>query len=396
MSAGNFTFDLTMPKRSCVVGDPVITVNVDPKLFSLLNSPSAAPIFQSWEITLKIFFYVVAFLLDVVGNSIVILIIGLNRKMRTTTNLLILNLAVSDLLVGIFCMWVHVGNQITSEWPFGEFVCKFNTFVQVVVVTSSVLTLTVISVERFLAIVFPLKARWSPFHTAIIVTAIWFVSASVACPQLVVRSVFEYQWKDRNEVFCDEVWPRVYQDSACNTFQPTKLAYYIMGGVVMYFVPIVVMVTAYTIITVKLIRRRVPGSSISGTTNARDRTKRKVIRMLVAVLSVFVLCWTPQQVLLLWDTFSSSEKNAKYMSTVKYVALYVAYLNSALNPILYCGFNDNFRKGFSVALRRVCKSNRIAPDDTIDGPTRTIQPVNNNISRHLEPRRDVFITNNVS
>ena len=130
MSVINFKFDSMMPKRSCVAGDPVPSVDVDPKLFSLLNSPSAAPYFESWEISLKIVFYVIAFFLDVIGNSVVILIIGMNRKMRTTTNVLILNLAVSDLLVGVFCMWVHVGNQITPEWPFGEIVCKFNTFVQ--------------------------------------------------------------------------------------------------------------------------------------------------------------------------------------------------------------------------------------------------------------------------
>ena len=143
-------------------------------------------------------------------------------------------------------------------------------------VTSSVLTLTVISVERFLAIVFPFKARWSTFHTAIIVTGTWFLSASVACPQLVVRRVSEYQWKDRNEVICDEVWPRVYRDSTCNTYQPIKLAYYIVGGVVMYFVPIVVMVTAYSIITMRLIKRKVPGTLASASSSAQDRKKRKV------------------------------------------------------------------------------------------------------------------------
>ena len=72
----------------------------------------------------------IRFLLALVGNIIVILIVVLNKRMKTTTNVFLLNLAVSDLMVGCFCMWVHLGNSITKEWPFGEYVCKVNTFMQ--------------------------------------------------------------------------------------------------------------------------------------------------------------------------------------------------------------------------------------------------------------------------
>ncbi|CAL1543156.1 unnamed protein product, partial [Lymnaea stagnalis] len=81
-----------------------------------------------WEIAIKVVFYVIAIVMDLVGNVIVILIIALNRKMRSTTNVLIINLAVSDLMVGTFCMWIHLGNQTSPNWPFGWFMCKFSTF----------------------------------------------------------------------------------------------------------------------------------------------------------------------------------------------------------------------------------------------------------------------------
>ena len=89
--------------------------------------PEAVPV---WEIALKLTFYVVIFLIDIIGNTIVVLIIVLIKRMRTPTNILILNLAISDLMVGMFCMWVHAGNQITTVWPFGQYVCKVNTFIQ--------------------------------------------------------------------------------------------------------------------------------------------------------------------------------------------------------------------------------------------------------------------------
>ena len=93
----------------------------------LMNIPKPLPV---WEIALKVTFYVIIFVIDITGNTIVVLIVAMIKRMRTPTNILILNLAISDLMVGLFCMWVHAGNQITNTWPFGSYVCKVNTFIQ--------------------------------------------------------------------------------------------------------------------------------------------------------------------------------------------------------------------------------------------------------------------------
>ena len=113
---------------TCVEGEPKVIFE---EVYYLPYMP-APPSHQhpTWEVALKISFYVLAILMDLVGNVIVILIIVLNRKMRTTTNTLIANLAISDLMVACFCMWVHAGNSVTSQWPFGRFFCKVNTFFQ--------------------------------------------------------------------------------------------------------------------------------------------------------------------------------------------------------------------------------------------------------------------------
>lgn len=113
--------------ETCVAGE------IAPPLpYNYSKYDSGIPIVSppAWEIAVKAIFYIVAMFLDFIGNSIVIMIILLNRKMRTTTNLLLLNLAVSDLMVGMFCMWVHIGNQLSTDWPFGAFMCKFSTFCQ--------------------------------------------------------------------------------------------------------------------------------------------------------------------------------------------------------------------------------------------------------------------------
>ncbi|XP_025076431.1 QRFP-like peptide receptor isoform X1 [Pomacea canaliculata] len=347
---------------TCTVGAAVPEdTSLDPSFFLQFDSPSPPQVFPPWEVALKVTFYVIAFLLDVVGNVMVLLIISLNKRMRSATNVLLLNLAVSDLMVAAFCMWAHLGNQITSNWPFGPFVCKINTFIQVTSVTASVLTLTAISLERFMAIVFPLKARWtSAVNVASIVTT-WLLSVAVASPHLFVRRQFQQTWRDRQEVWCDEQWAKEYRDKDCNTWEPGKVAYYSVEGIVMYFLPVLVMIIAYTIIGVKLLTRKAPGILITSTAFAQEKAKRKVIKMLVAVLTAFVVCWTPQQVMLLWDLFRPRVKVPDYVKTVKYSAVYVAYFNSALNPILYGGFNDNFRRGFRDVFRCLRK-NKVHPD----------------------------------
>ena len=132
----NLTFSPSSPASnasqagSCVVGAVAPEGPADLSIFQQFKAPSQPPDIPDWETALKIAFYVLAFLVTLTGNSLVILVICLNKRMRSTTNILLLNQALSDLMVAAVCMWVHLGNSITPEWPFGPLVCKVNTFCQ--------------------------------------------------------------------------------------------------------------------------------------------------------------------------------------------------------------------------------------------------------------------------
>uniref|UniRef100_A0A0L8HHY3 G-protein coupled receptors family 1 profile domain-containing protein n=1 Tax=Octopus bimaculoides TaxID=37653 RepID=A0A0L8HHY3_OCTBM len=309
--SGNITFNNSI-SSFCLPGSTVKQKDIS-RLVHMFQAPSPAPVIAIHEIVLKISLYVVAFIMDIVGNVLVMLIIYLNKRMHCTTNYLIMNLAISDILVGLFCMWVHIGNQITPEWPFGDLVCKVNTFIQVIAVTLSVLSLTTISADRFMAIVFPLRSRMSSTKASIVISMIWFISISVAAPQLIVRQQSEFTWADRHEIYCDEVWPTVYINTKCETDQPVRKIYYIIFILVLYFIPILVMIVAYSIIVLTLMKRKAPGVAILSTTLAQEKSKRKVIKMLIIVLIVFILCWSPQQILLLWGLFRSKKQVRIYI-----------------------------------------------------------------------------------
>lgn len=101
------------------------------RIMSFFKAPDP-PEIPTWEIGLKITFYIPSIVINLVGNSLVILILVFNKKMRTTTNLLILNLSVSDIFVACFCSWIHLVSQVTAgnQWLFGAFMCKFSSFAQ--------------------------------------------------------------------------------------------------------------------------------------------------------------------------------------------------------------------------------------------------------------------------
>ncbi|GFY73663.1 trissin receptor [Trichonephila inaurata madagascariensis] len=93
------------------------------------------------------------------GNLLVMLVVIMHRRMRTITNFFLTNLAVADLCVGLFCVYQNLSFYLTSHWAFGEFLCKMYHFIHSLSYTASIAILTVISVERYVAIVHPMLSK---------------------------------------------------------------------------------------------------------------------------------------------------------------------------------------------------------------------------------------------
>lgn len=126
------------------------------------------------------------FMIGIVGNALVIIVVIKNAHMRTITNILIVNLAIGDFLVILICLPATVFQDVTQNWVFGEVMCKLVVFVQYISVCVSVMTLTVISYERFYAIVYPLKFQATMFRAKIILMAIWVLSVIINLPHPIV------------------------------------------------------------------------------------------------------------------------------------------------------------------------------------------------------------------
>lgn len=118
------------------------------------------------------------------GNLLVILVVLLNKNMHSTTNLLIVNLAAADLLFVIFCVPFTAVDYVTQHWPFGKIWCRSVQYLIVVTAYASIYTLVLMSIDRFLAVVHPIRSRMlrTEHITKIAIFTLWTVVLTVSMP----------------------------------------------------------------------------------------------------------------------------------------------------------------------------------------------------------------------
>lgn len=97
-------------------------------------------------------------ILGLFGNALVVIVVSANQQMRSTTNLLIINLAIADLCFIVFCVPFTATDYILPFWPFGDMWCKMVQYLIVVTAYASVYTLVLMSLDRFLAVVHPIAS----------------------------------------------------------------------------------------------------------------------------------------------------------------------------------------------------------------------------------------------
>lgn len=119
-----------------------------------------------------------------IGNVLVVFVVLSNPQMRSTTNLLIINLASADLLFVIFCIPFTAVDYVIRVWPFGDLWCKIVQYLIVVTAHASVYTLVLMSLDRFMAVVYPVVSRSlrTERNTIKAITILWFIIVATAIP----------------------------------------------------------------------------------------------------------------------------------------------------------------------------------------------------------------------
>ncbi|XP_069700376.1 tachykinin-like peptides receptor 99D isoform X2 [Periplaneta americana] len=275
------------------------------------------------------------------GNLIVIWIVLANKRMRTVTNYFLVNLSVADAMVSTLNVTFNYTYMLNSDWPFGRLYCKISQFVAVLSICASVFTLMAISIDRYMAIMNPLRPRMGRRTTLCIALGIWVVGTALSMPMLVFFTTFAHEFSDGGiRVVCYAEWP---DGPSTESYQ--EYIYNVLFMILTYFLPISSMTFTYA-----RVGRELWGSQSIGECTQRQldniRSKRRVVKMMIVVVSIFAVCWLPFHIYFIVTSIAPEITTTKYIQEV-YLAIYwLAMSNSMYNPIIYCWMNSRFRRGF--------------------------------------------------
>uniref|UniRef100_A0A3Q1APD8 G-protein coupled receptors family 1 profile domain-containing protein n=1 Tax=Amphiprion ocellaris TaxID=80972 RepID=A0A3Q1APD8_AMPOC len=313
----------------------------------------------AWRVALWSVAYSTVLAVAVFGNLIVIWIILAHKRMRTVTNYFLLNLAFADVSMAAFNTLINFIYATHGEWYFGEVYCRFHNFFPVTAVFASIYSMTAIAIDRYMAIIHPLKHRLSAKATMGVIVCIWSLAVVLAFP----LCYFSTTRTLPRRTLCYVSWPRTADD---------PFMYHIIVTVLVYLLPLVVMGITYTIVGVTLWGSEIPGDS-SDNYLGQLQAKRKVVKMMIIVVVTFALCWLPYHVYFIVTGLNKRLSKWKYIQQVYLSVLWLAMSSTMYNPIIYCCLNSRFRAGFKKVFRW-CPFVRVSSYDELELQNTRLRP----------------------
>ncbi|MBN3313867.1 CCR9 protein, partial [Atractosteus spatula] len=274
--------------------------------------------------------YWIICLLGAVGNLLVVAIyVHIKHRLKTMTDMYLLNLAIADLLF-LFTLpfWA---SEATSGWSFGTVICKLVSGMYKINFFSSMLLLTCISVDRYIAIVRAAKSQNFKFrqfcYSKLVCVGVWLCAIALSLPELIFAQ--DKKDYDGKESFCKMVYPSVDNNS-------TKILVLAIQISVGFCIPVAVMLFCYAVIVQTLLQ-------------AKNFEKHKALRVILAIVAVFILSQLPYNGALVVKaidatnvTITDCDLSMKF-DIAHQIMQSLAYMHSCLNPILYAFIGVRFR-----------------------------------------------------
>lgn len=285
---------------------------------------------------------------SVFGNILAIFVFVTGKRCRTDIRPFLINLAVADLIMGIFCIPFTFTVVILGTWIFTKPMCPIVLFLQLFSVTMSVSTNMAIGIDRLIAVTNPLKSRITTSKTHYTIASIWLIAVSIASVQFFVAKANVHGIGDNAKMECAETWSEPEH----------RMAYSWVVMLLTCIVPLVMLIITYSIVGNVLWRRTAPGNADETRDQLAIRAKIKVVKMLATIVVLFGICWLPIHIFILVLDFNPSlEKEYRRALTILYIIIHwLAMANSFMNPIIYGFMNDNFRADLKTFYHKCCTS----------------------------------------
>ncbi|KAK1788203.1 hypothetical protein P4O66_016663 [Electrophorus voltai] len=311
----------------------------------------------------------------IVGNVLVILSVVCNRHLRIPTNYFIINLAIADLLLGTTVLPVSATLEILNCWVFGRIFCDIWAAVDVLCCTASIMSLCVISIDRYIGVRYPLQ-----YPTIVTERRALFAMLGVWVLALIISIGPLLGWKD----------PPSDDDTVCPiTEEPFYALFSSLGS---FYIPLVIILVMYcrVYIVAKRTTKNLEAGVMSERMDANELTLRihykgshtqddcsvtgkgqmrssltvkllkfsrekKAAKTLGVVVGMFILCWLPFFLALPIGSFNAKLRPPE---TFFKVIFWLGYFNSCLNPIIYPCYSREFKQAFIRILRCQCQQRK--------------------------------------
>uniref|UniRef100_A0A3Q3KBV5 G-protein coupled receptors family 1 profile domain-containing protein n=1 Tax=Monopterus albus TaxID=43700 RepID=A0A3Q3KBV5_MONAL len=270
--------------------------------------------------TFLIVAYSTVMAVGLIGNSCLVFVITKHKEMRNVTNIFIVNLSCSDILMCIVCLPVTIVYTLMDRWILGDTLCKLTPFIQCISVTVSIFSLVLIAMERYQLIVHP--TGWKPVVTQsyLAVAVTWIVASLISVPFL-SYSVLDLPFQNlstpllvSDHLICMEKWPTLQERQAYTT---SLLVF-------QYILPLV-LIMVY---------------------------EKKINTMLITIVVAFALSWLPLNIFnTVFDWNHEAIPSCSHDIIFSFCHL-TAMASTCINPIIYGFLNSNFQKQLKSTLLR--------------------------------------------
>ncbi|XP_037089605.1 D(2) dopamine receptor-like [Pollicipes pollicipes] len=310
---------------------------------NVVNASSGGPLPAAIQLNLTYLPAALFIVAGVVGNVLVCLAICLEKSLQGVTNYFLLSLAVADLIVSCIVMPFGLVAGLLNEWPLNAAWCNFYVTCDVLACTASIWHMSFISLGRYLGIRDPLKnqPRNTTRQVVTRVVLVWLLSLGISSIVTILGIVN-----------LDNIMPSPKVCAINNRM------FFVLGSLLAFFIPMIIMVITYSLTTLLLrrkcrsgatLRHRHVGRSLARTALTAEKKASKVLGL---VFLAFVVCWAPFFTL----NISNGISNSIYVNPyVEAVFLWLGYVSSTINPIIYTSVNKTFRAAFLKLLRCGCR-----------------------------------------
>ena len=280
-------------------------------------------------------------------GNILIIIVYKRRDLRKTINYFIVNMAVSDLLFPLVVIPNQVARLVTDSWHWrvsgilGATFCKLYVFTISVSPFVSVQSLVWIAIDRFVAVVFPIKLGLiSSKIRSIAIVSTWLLACVFYFPWLVSSGLTEY----RNNTLCD-----ITKNESVFPNEGAYQGYYWLHVTIRLLAPLFVITVLYIAIVISLKRRRKALLNVAQYEPQHSvKKRRQATQMAVAILVLFYICVIPYTVLIFVTHLRPS-------CAFVFIAVFMFMSSSVVNPIICLSFVESYRRGLKSIVCCFCR-----------------------------------------